>query len=291
MRHLLNGNTVANEIRMLRLAHRGAVLLVEGDTDARLFKGFVHTSCRVIPAHGKENAVHAMQDLRRTGYSGILAIVDADFDPLEGIAPGSPDVLYTDTHDLETMIIASPALDHLLVEHLPHVNTEMAKEVRQALLQAGVEVGYLRWASFRGQLGVRFQGLAFQKFVKIVGTSVRVDVQRLGEILGSREGRETLQSLLKEVARLKTESHDPWLICCGHDAAQVLAIYFKKRSRAKRMAGEDVERELRLAYRQEYFASTRLCTAIDDWTARHSLPVLAFRSRSGHGKQQEETFR
>jgi hypothetical protein len=104
----LNVHDIANTVRMTRSLHKGAFLVVEGDTDARVYKRFVDDSrCKVIPAHNKDNAVEILEILEKDRFPGVLVIVDADFWHLEGIKPESLNLLLTDTHDLETMIIST----------------------------------------------------------------------------------------------------------------------------------------------------------------------------------------
>lgn len=55
-----------------------------------------------------------MSILEKDAFLGVLAIVDADFDILESKLPESKNVLFTDAHDLETMIMKSFALEKVL---------------------------------------------------------------------------------------------------------------------------------------------------------------------------------
>src|SRR5262245_19497546 len=117
MRTFLTPVEIANEIRMTRTSHDGAFLIVEGDTDARFYKRMVDSGkCRISIAHNRENAVQLVTILQGDNFAGFLAIVDADFDVLEGAVFGSSNIFLTDTHDLETMMLKSPALEKLLLE-------------------------------------------------------------------------------------------------------------------------------------------------------------------------------
>jgi hypothetical protein len=94
-----------------------AFLIVEGTTDKNLYQTYVNTTtCQIIPADGRDNVKNLLTILERESFKGVLAIVDADFDVLEEQAPHSPHLLFTDTHDLETMLIQSPALEKVLAE-------------------------------------------------------------------------------------------------------------------------------------------------------------------------------
>ena len=54
--------------------------------------------------------------LERDEVSGVIAIVDANFMDFKGGRRASPNLFVTDTHDLETMILNSPALEKILIE-------------------------------------------------------------------------------------------------------------------------------------------------------------------------------
>ena len=118
MKEYISAYHTANAIRQIRgPLFSGTFLIVEGESDRNGYKHLIDTeSCRIIPAHGKENALDALDILEEDDFPGVLAVVDADFWRLEGIKPSSPNLFITDTHDLETMILKSPALGKLLTE-------------------------------------------------------------------------------------------------------------------------------------------------------------------------------
>lgn len=91
-------------------------LVVEGSTDEKLYRSFIdEDKCQIIVADGKTPAIEVLSLLKKEHFVGVLALVDADFDILEG-KPAIENVLLTDTHDLETMLMRSPALAKVLRE-------------------------------------------------------------------------------------------------------------------------------------------------------------------------------
>ena len=64
----------------------------------------------------KQCAIEILEILEKSNFQRVLAIVDADFDRLENLANKRPNLLPTDTHDLETMLIKSPALEKVVAE-------------------------------------------------------------------------------------------------------------------------------------------------------------------------------
>ena len=113
MKESLTAHSIANQIRMTRSVHSGSsLLIVEGKTaDPRLYGRFVDPEhCQIVSAPGKELALAALKILEDDDFAGVAAIVDADLWRLQGGAPSSPNLFITDGHDLEAMILKSPAL-------------------------------------------------------------------------------------------------------------------------------------------------------------------------------------
>ncbi len=273
MKEHINPNFIANQIRLLRdrSQYTGySFLIAEGDTDARVWKNLVDsTKCRVEIAHNKNNAVAVLNILEQGNFAGVLAIVDADFDVLEGTVPLSPNLLLTDTHDLETMLLKSPALDKVLLEHGSEYKIKsFAKDIRQTLLESAKNIGYLRWASLKFDYCLKFEDLAFKKFVddrtlilnesELIKT-VKNNSQKLG--LDEAEIRAKMDSL-------KINTQDIWYICCGHDMICILSIALCKAlgsCNTKEVEPHVLEKYFRVAYESAHFQETKLYLAIQTW--------------------------
>src|SRR5258707_9154382 len=114
----IDPSTVAAEVVMLRAASNNTILVLEGPTDERLFVNFIEPGqCEIVIAHGRHNALEALAILRSRSLSGVLCIVDRDFDPILGGDPSTEDILITDDHDLEATIFRSSAFDRVLYEY------------------------------------------------------------------------------------------------------------------------------------------------------------------------------
>ena len=126
MRESITPNRIANKIRLLRTQYTGSFLIAEGDTDTRVWENLVDsTKCCVENAFNKDNAVKVLNILEQANFAGVLAVVDADFDILEKTVPLSRNLLLTDTHDLETMLLKSPALEKVLREQYGSVKAQI----------------------------------------------------------------------------------------------------------------------------------------------------------------------
>jgi len=290
MREYFNSCKVANTVRMLRAGgNNGAIVLVEGDDDARWLRKFLSTRCRLLPAFGKALAIEALREVEALG--GILAVVDADFDHLLERALPSANVLRTDAHDVECMLLASGALEQVLAELgsaekiASFVQTRTS--IRAALLAAARPVGVFLLAILPDHLhsDVVFTGLSVSKlkFGEILNhETFLVDLPALVREVKNRSQRQDIAEH-DAVARLQAhcerhESTDPWQLCRGHDLCAILlhglcgAFGSAKPSQ---LTQERLEGSLRLAYSQADFSKTKLCADLLLWGSGHpEYPLL-----------------
>lgn len=270
MREHIRASAVANRVRML--PHAGAFLLVEGWDDARLYGAFVdRSSCKLIIAHGKPNALDAVASLRANGPRAVLAILDADFMILEGAVPVDPAVLLTDLHDLEAMLVASPALERVLQEYgHAEEGAQTTHAVRLRLIDLGRPLGYLRWLSHRERLGLLFDGMSFDRFVNVKTLELRRD-SLLAELqTRSRKGALDGDDIWTRVEALARDEHDPWHVCCGHDLVALLALGLRRvwgTNLDAAVPADGLERSLRLAYQATDFGGTQLYARLRAWEA------------------------
>lgn len=272
MKRFLTAADIANNVRMNRTLHSGAILIVEGDIDSRVYNRFCdQSSCLVIPAHGKDNTIGALALLEADQVHGVLAIVDSDFWRLDGINPTSPNLLQTDTHDIETMILRSKALGYLLGEFGSASSIlKLGKPVHDLLLERTLPIGFVRWISgpSKDNLGLKFDGLDFNKFVD--PTNLTVDVGILLKELKANSSNPGLndKNIKAKITVLQNQRHDAWQVCSGHDLVQILCIGLVNvfgNQKALSLNFETLERSLRLAYDYTLFKSTALCNYITIW--------------------------
>jgi Protein of unknown function (DUF4435) len=209
-------------------------LLVEGDTDRNFYRTFTDIkNCQVTIAYNKATALQVVSILEKEAFSGILAIVDAGFDILEDKLPDSRNVLFTDTHDLETMIMKSPALEKVLIEFgseekIDEIIETAKKDVRTLLLECGMTIGYLRWISLREKLSLKFEGLEFAQFIK--KDSLHIEQLHFFKAVKNKSQRLDIadKQLEAYIQDLRDDAHDLWHVCCGHDLVCILSAALRK---------------------------------------------------------------
>jgi len=270
MRQYITPARIANDIRMLRTQDTGSFLIAEGDTDARVWENLMDsTKCSVVIAHNKNNAIAVLHILEKDNFAGVLAVVDADFDILEETVLLSQNLLLTDTHDLETMLLKSPALEKVLREHGSTEKIErFAQDIRQTLLESAKIIGYLRWASLKFNYCLKFEGLAFNDFVE--KKTLALNESKLIQTVKNKSQKLGLdeQQIRANMDSLKTDTQDMWYVCCGHDMISILSIGLCKAlgSFSSQKADPNVlESYLRVAYESAHFRETKLYRSIQTW--------------------------
>lgn len=278
MREYITDNTIANTIRMKRQQNGGAFLVVEGINDERVYGLIIDKdTCSTEIAYGRENAIGAIQILNADGFAGVLAIMDADTTNVTGEVIPENNILQTDLHDLECMMLNSPAFDRILEEFgsAKRVSSFAKKTpliAQQFAMNASV-LGCLRLISLRDDLQLKFEGLTFSRFVS--ATNLKIDVVKMvREVTNNSQKHDLNKTELQErVVNEDQKGHDCWQISCGHDIVEILSFAFRKLFSGKNtgnVACDILERSLRLAYDAAYLRETKLYRALVDWENSHS---------------------
>ncbi len=273
------GDSIANEFLLLRDTYKGPVLILEGDNDEKLFRRFVEDSeMEIISALGKENVLGAVEILEsHDDVQGFLGIVDADFGHVDGSLPTSENIVVTDDHDVEMMIIKTKAFSEVLrelgsddkISNFPGGE----RGVRPALMQEALIIGHLRHLSVTDDLRLRFEGLRFELFVD--RDSVKMNLNKMinnvfeltrNPQLEMRDIRDRLLELGKDA------TDDPYQICCGHDFIAIFGIALRKVVGSLAKQERDPQKlgiALRLAYDSADFRQTKLYSDAKQWSKRN----------------------
>jgi hypothetical protein len=279
---------LASAAAQLRSGRPIAIVLVEGEDDSSFFDHLEISGC-CTSCDGKAGVLRVRELLTDRKIAGVIAIVDADYATLDGAAPAG--IMVTDTHDIETLILSSPALRKVVRECLrgeaaANVDSLVA-ELGEALLDAGEPFGCLRWASARGDLGLDFQDLDPCEFLDSDTLSVQVEavIRWLRDPIRGPVAL-TDHELSQRVRALRAKGRDRWLVCQGHDLVKLLpsllAALLERRGeslsaqRARYRTPASIEKDLRLSYEPRFFRKTKLYGTLREWEARNpKYAVLA----------------
>jgi Protein of unknown function (DUF4435) len=279
-----SASSIANDIRIRRRQFGGSLVVVEGGTDATALGQMVDRElCQVVVADTKANVLTVVPLLRAEGIRGLVGIVDADFDHLVGVSRTDTDLLVTDIHDLEMVLLRSRALDRVLAARGSAAKLRRTRaqhgsvDLRPLLLGIGARVGALRLHNERAGLGWRFEGLAFEHFLDIRALEVN-DEALCQEIKNrSQQPKADLLEMLAAQRDVLAEGHDLWQLCCGHDVVAALRLALRMAVGSQRPSALSVSRlgfDLALAYEGTEFSVSSLAGALRAWEARNSAFVV-----------------
>jgi len=214
-----SSTATTNSIRLKRQCHRGCFLVVEGQDDQRFFSKFINPeSCQITVANGKEYVIEVVHSLETECFSGIVGIVDADLDHIEGIRQSSNNLITLETVDLEALMIRSEALDSLLSEWASADKmAALGKDIREILIKIAAWTGCLRLYSYRNEYSLKFTKLKYAKCIDRVSLTVNID-DLVQEVLNlSQRPDLSTSDIVKEIKLIHQSIVDDWVICDGKD--------------------------------------------------------------------------
>ena len=268
--------SITAEIKMTRMVHNGACLVVEGGDDVRFWGTRRHVTCELVDGEGKGNVVKAIHRLDAEDIHGVLGIVDDDYDSLMDINHGTRNLVVTDAHDLECLLCRSSALDQVLGEfgiaHKIREFTAAGVDVRRGLLERTMVFGRLRWAAKRHDLDIDFGAIRVPRFMDINTWSVdNVQLIRAASKSGKHDDCEMLKHCIAELPVA-----DPWRVARGHDMIQVLRIGLMRvlGTLPANKGTDDIARVLRAAVSLEELQRTTLFEDVRTWERVNTYLIL-----------------
>ena len=264
---------IASEIRMSRSQFSGTFLIVEGRDDRLFMERFISPSkCTILVAEGKQKVCEVIDILEKGNFDGVLGIIDADLDRIEGNPDRSHNLVMPEYHDLIMMLVRSPALDLTLKELGSRPKLVAFREnVLDALINRALPVGYLRLYSLREELGLRFRNMNYSAWIN--RSSFVADTPALIETVKNHSQRPDLSSsvLAMAIEELYGSGHDPYEICNGTDVIEILSIGLRRvlgNKNAQAVGVEILKSFLRAAYSEQNFSSSDLKRDIEEWQSK-----------------------
>jgi hypothetical protein len=270
------------------------MVLVEGDAlDPIVYQSLFNPSlCHIEPTFGKKNAINTVALLSKGGFDGVIAIVDDDYDTLNGVSATYENVFPTDTHDVETMIISSSAFKKYTLYLLPtsqhKYQEQFAKELIETAIRLCLPLGFIRWYFSRKNISSDFSSINFRNFIDVRNKSININ-HAINEVVSkNKDAIPYKDELLSEVQKhLKIGGFDHWLVCQGHDLVKVmylilngsLSMYAPKDKLEREKYFKSIEplsgneilviKHLAMCYEKEEFRSTKIYSLIIGWEKKN----------------------
>lgn len=265
---------LANSIRLKRQVDNKCFLVVEGRDDRKFFEHFVdETACSVTVANGKPNVTEVIARLENDQFPGIIGVVDADLDHIEGYQSLSDNLIILETADLEALLIRSSALDRVLVELGSRDKiTRFRVNVREVLVTAAVWIAYLRLHSIRDSLSLRFKGIKYKECIIDKTLSINPEALVQGVLNRSQLHGHSCMDIVAALRLIHESKIDPWLICYGKDMIGILSVGLRKTlgsNNANDVTPEIINRELRLAFDWDDMNRSEFGQNLRAWSKRN----------------------
>ncbi len=275
-----NPDRILNAIGMkLNVNNDLVFILVEGDTDKRLFKKiFDDSKVSIEITFGKQNLLEVIDLLHQNKLGreiSFFAVKDSDFDRIHKKAE-IKNLYLTDTSDTETMILSSLALDSVLLELAQESKIE-GKNVLQILLNSAKILGSLRLINELENLNLKFTELTFSKFVD--KSNLKIDIDEMIKTVFNNSKRQDLKidAFKLKINQILLQNHDLLQLCNGHDLVELLSISLTKLIGNKGQQDvkiEQLESHLRISYRFDDFKLTKLYASIIEWENQNGKQVF-----------------
>jgi hypothetical protein len=272
MQQHLNENDTIGEIRQARrhpIGKNYLWVLVEGITDQKLYAKLIdgnNTKVEMVPGRGVENLRKAMLILIAE-TDRVIGIRDADFLHLDNKQETIDCLFLTDAHDGEMMLIAcDKAFESIVAEYIPLKRVEFTN-LRHNLLTSLVFLAGIRWTNNSENLELNFKGIGLDNFYDAI--HLTLNKTKCIEEIENRSPTKKRSIQLDEIDLKITDISDYYNLCNGHDVERALAQYVtianKSISKTKGITDTDIGIALRIAYRKEDFAATKLYSYLKDW--------------------------
>lgn len=267
-------HSIANYVSLMRQQYTGAFLILEGSNDGKLLENYVdNENCQIKVARGKERVLSVLQILNSRKVSGVLGIVDADFDRIEQSLPNIDNIVSPEFHDLDVVLIRSPAMLSVLKEY-GSVNKiqELTRDPINFLDDAARPLANLRLYSLRRCLRLKFNGVDYGSFVD--RTSLEPNQAKMVDRVmdNSQNHFDGIPDVVADLNVIERQGYPEHEMCTGRDLLEILSIALKKKigsvTNHTLITADELRRYFRMSYDRSMFESSDLYKSIRLWENR-----------------------
>lgn len=236
------------------------VLIVEGPDDREVYEKVTDASsvCIYVDCNCDKHIV-ILNALNGRYKNRLLAIKDADFDRLDGTLPPYSNLVLTDAHDLEGMIVEE------CLSELTGEDAERCKTINLSGIYSELEdISYLKWFNHTNHCGINFSDVALD-----------LDVTKYFSACVANTNNVVSVSLVDMYAFKATHQGVAEKdLCNGHDLFE--QIYLRARAaKLSNFAKKPFFRRMRRAYPGDKFVKTLLYQNIRKWETASGHVILA----------------
>ncbi|MDP3396870.1 MAG: hypothetical protein Q8S57_09450 [Methanoregula sp.] len=282
---------IKNRINQHKESHKGSFLIVEGESDTRIFKKFIdNKKCLVIHAYGKGNIHKLIQKEHFGKRDEILFVADMDCEKINKDPEMAENLFLTDTHDRECDIIRSQDFDRYLkmIDFSEECKIEI-EELKKIILEECKLIGLLRCYNEKNNLGLPFDKIieTDEDLEYLLTDKGSINFEKIITKLKNHPlTSDEAKSKINDISALKDELEKKgttltvlWCVCNGHDITKFLCIFLKRKCHLKafeKITSKQFEEDiLTLIYSITEFQKTNLYLQIRKWEETHA-PYCVF---------------
>ncbi|WP_321518715.1 DUF4435 domain-containing protein [uncultured Bacteroides sp.] len=270
LQNSISSSSIISTIR-LALNSIGADLktwiLVEGPDDVKIYRKLFNSSTVSVNAAKLDNGLEncdsvdiSVKELLKVS-SNIIGIRDRDYLFYNPSYSTQSNIFFTDKRDIEMTMLSSEAYKTMMCEYpIEDYNNIISKALFKATY-----LGFIRLMNDSCNLEYKFKDLPY---CYIFGPTCE-DVDWGNKLISKinikslyKKHELTLDSVPNFVETNAYEKEDPFLICCGHDMINLLALLISDVAATKKT----LPSLLRTSYSMAIFEKTELYNSLKRWS-------------------------
>lgn len=239
------------------------VVVVEGADDKDVYEKVLDENAVCFyPDYDCLNHFIILNALNGPYWNRLLAIKDADFDRLEGVNYTYPNLVLTDAHDIEGMIVDDCLLG------LQGEDAARCQGINMAPIYVELEdISYMRWYNHASHACLIFKGvIPNTDFTKYFNT-----------VVAKTKFKRTVTVTLADIVAFKNENvgAPKKQLTNGHDIFERVYVRARESNSRVNFPKRPFFRRLRRAYPKERFVNTGLFGEIKAWETANGRSILA----------------
>jgi len=261
----------ANSI-LLDKSFKGSYLVVEGKTDYLFFSKFIEKeNCRINIAFGNQNVIQILDILEKRNYTKAIGIIDADFRKILNKIPKNKNIILTETHDIETLIMESSIFEYVLesLSSNEKYNIFLSKinvSIKEYILELAKPIAILKLINETENLELRFKSLNIDgntiKYNEFINkeTFTFISLEKLIVAIKNYNQKPALsvEELKSKIEIYLKNSYNLYEICNGHDITNIISIGLQKKLGSINISADEIGKLLIMSYDFNYFKTTEL---------------------------------
>ncbi|MBF1583743.1 MAG: hypothetical protein HXO31_10430 [Prevotella sp.] len=277
---VLEANDSPNIVADIRLTiqhpdHKEVIIVVEGEDDEKALKQFFNI--QVVEFFLAENCLKVKNSMRIVSKDEqlkdcVIGIKDADFDHINQIKHNIANLMVTDTHDMETLMLTPKVCECICWETIKEEYPNLSFDAMTSLKN----LSYLRYYNDKmifTEGDSNNDGISFKKIkiCKLIPNNQPVSVEDvLKHVKEKGNSNKTsfpdLNTMNQFIQENPINDGDLVLFTNGHDLVSAIRnILHSKATKAKEYSEIAIAALIRAYFSKEEFEKTNLYKDIDNW--------------------------